>query len=350
MSRSLFKILAFNCVFGALLSACGSSGGDSTSATKPPVQPPMSANMVTNPVASNGHDPWVVRKDDLYYYLYSEGGAIYLNSATKLQQAVQFEGQIIWQPNSDTAYSKNIWAPEMFFIEGHWFIYFAADNGENANHRMHVLKSATDDPYSAYSYVGKVTDYTDKWAIDGTIFAYREALYFIWSGWEGDENIQQNLYIAKMSGPTQISEARVLISQPEYDWERIGEPWVNEGPEIIRRNDDIFIIYSASGSWTDHYALGQLRFYGNDPTNPDAWEKHPSPVFQGTDKVFSPGHASFTQSPNGAEDWIIYHSAKYKGAGWNRDVSIQPFTWFEDGSPNFGAPIDKGIPIPAPAE
>ena len=305
---------------------------------------------VVNPVAPSGQDPWVIQHQGMYYYLSSDDGSIWLNSDAKLQSAIKDKGQRIWTPPKGTEYSEEIWAPEIFFIDGYWYVYFAADDGENANHRMFVLKSETDNPFGKYKCHGKISDSTDKWAIDGTILQHEDALYFLWSGWEGDENVQQNLYIAKMKSPTEIASERVLISQATYDWEKIGTPLINEGPQVLQNKNDIFIIYSASGSWTDHYTLGQLKLTGNDPLNADAWQKKEQAVFSSTDNIFAPGHASFTKSPDGTEDWIIYHAAKCKGAAWDRDVHMKSFTWDKNGDPDFGDPVERKMPIPAPSE
>ncbi len=307
------------------------------------------ANTITNPIAPNGADPWLIKKDGVYHYCYSRNGSIWINTNQTLQGAAQFEGRKIWTPPADAPYSRELWAPELHFLQGKWYVYVAADNGTNANHRMYVLESETNDPTGNYVFRGKISDASDKWAIDGTPLEYHGKLYFIWSGWEGDKNIQQNLYIARMSDPLAIAGPRVKISQPEHDWERIGKPFVNEGPQVLQNNGQTFVIYSASGSWTDHYCLGQLRLTGSDPLDPKSWTKSRTPAFGSTGTVFSPGHASFTKSPDGREDWIIYHTAKYKGGGWNRDVNIKKFTWDIDGNPNFGYPESKGVPIPAPS-
>jgi len=304
---------------------------------------------ITNPIAPNGADPWLVKENGIYHYCYSRGGSIWINTDKTLQGAAQFEGRKIWTPPPGKPWSKELWAPELHFLKGKWYIYVATDNGDNANHRMYVLESKTDDPMGDYVFRGKISDASDKWAIDGTVLKQAGKLYFIWSGWEGDVNVQQNLYIAPMSDPKTISGPRVQISQPEHDWERIGEPFINEGPQILKNNGQTFVIYSASGSWTDHYCLGQLRLTGDDPLDPKSWIKSRTPVFGSTGTVFSPGHASFTKSPDGKEDWIIYHTAKHRGAGWNRDVNLKKFTWGTDGNPAFGYPESKGVPIPAPS-
>jgi len=306
--------------------------------------------VITNPVAPVGHDPWVIQHGGAYYYCYSHRGAIWVNTSRVLQDAVQFKGKVVWRPVRGTAYSRELWAPELHWLQGRWYIYVAADDGQNRNHRMVVLQSATKDALGEYVFKGKISDPSDKWAIDGTVLDHQGRLYFIWSGWPGDENVQQDLYIARMEDPWTIDSERVRISTPEHDWERIGRPLINEGPQILKHKDRAFVIYSASGSWTDHYCLGQLTLTGSNPLDPGAWQKKPKPVFSSTAAVFAPGHASFTKSPDGSEDWIIYHTARHAGAGWNRQTRMQPFTWDSQGHPRFGSPIASGVEFQAPSE
>ncbi|MBN1292309.1 MAG: glycoside hydrolase family 43 protein [Candidatus Latescibacteria bacterium] len=305
---------------------------------------------IINPVAPDGHDPWVTQKGGVYYYCYSQKGGIWVNRSRTIQNAVQFRGIEIWRPEPGTPYSKEIWAPELHNIRDRWYVYFAADDGKNENHRMYVLESDTGNALGKYTFMGKIADSSDKWAIDGTVLNFDGNLYFIWSGWEGEKNVQQNLYIARMKDPVSVKGNRVLLSQPDYDWEKIGNPLINEGPQVLHHHSDVFIIYSASGSWTDDYCLGQLRLTGTDPLNPESWHKKMTPVFGSTATVFGPGHASFTKSPDGSEDWIVYHAAKFSGAGWNRNTRMQPFIWDIDGNPCFGYPVSEGVEIPIPSE
>ena len=306
---------------------------------------------ISNPVAPSGQDPWVIQKDGAYYYCYSGGGAIWVNREKRLEDAVQPNGQEVWRPEPGRPYSKELWAPELHSFRGKWYIYFAADDGRNENHRMYVLESAAGDPLGSYAIRGQLADPTNKWAIDGTVMSHRGAHYFIWSGWEGDTNVQQNLYIARMKGPTALTGRRVLISRPEHPWEKVGRPLINEGPQaLVSRAGRIFIIYSASGSWTDDYCLGQLTLVGDNPLDSRSWRMKDAPVFRRADSVFGPGHASFTRSPDGVQDWIVYHAAKHRGAEWNRNIRMQLFTWDGQSNPVFGSPVAEGIAIPAPSE
>jgi GH43 family beta-xylosidase len=59
---------------------------------------------------------------------------------------------------------------------------------------MFVLENENEDPFQgAFVFRGQLTDETNKWAIDGTVFEHplTNDLYFIWSGWEGDIDVMQ---------------------------------------------------------------------------------------------------------------------------------------------------------------
>lgn len=310
----------------------------------------------TNPVAPEGHDPWVILHEGVYYYCYADGNQLWVNRSTDLVEAVQFEGRSVWTPPKDQPYSKQLWAPELHYLDGAWFIYVAASDGANERHRMYVLRSDTAD--GPFEFVGRLATPDDKWAIDGTVLEVGGQRYFVWSGWEGDHNDAQHLYIAEMDSPVSLRGERVRISSPELAWERRrGDgprrrtlPFINEGPQVLQRGGRTFIIYSASGSWTNHYCLGQLTLRGTNPMVANSWTKLPQAVFATAGEVYAPGHASFTQTLDGREDWIVYHTARFKGAGWKREIRMQPFTWSETGEPQFGRPLPSDQPLPKPAQ
>jgi len=306
-----------------------------------------------NTVAAEGADPWVIRHDDGWYYLcQSMGGDVTLRRSRTITGLGAGERRVVWAPPRGLPYSEQHWAPELHFLRGKWYVYVAADDGENANHRMYVLENPSPDPFQGeFTLKGKIFDPgSDRWAIDGTVLNLRDKLYFIWSGWEGDENVDQRLYIAPMSDPLTLSGPRVEISRPEHPWEvKGGPPSINEGPQTLVRGGRVFIVYSAAGSWTDHYCLGLLSAPADaDLLKPSSWRKGPRPVFAGGNGVVAPGHGSFTTSPDGRQDWFIYHAARYPGAGWARSIRAQPFHFSRDGRPVFGEPAFPNRPIPIP--
>lgn len=295
----------------------------------------------THVLVEDGEDPWVISHEDKFYYctVDRQKRSIMISTFTDLKDMAKAELVQVWPNNHEqTPEYQEIWAPELQFVDGKWYIYFALFSGKTGKERMWVLEGKTTNPQAEYECKGQLQIATDRWAIDGTVMALENGdKYFIWSGWDGFENVSQNIYIAKMSNPWTISSDRYCISRPEYDWEKQGNPHVNEGPQVLMRDGKIFIIYSASGSWTDDYCLGQLTYVGGDFLEESSWRKEPQSVFCKTDTIFAPGHASFVNSKG--QDYIIYHTARCSNAGWARQIRWKPFTWKADGSPDFGQPI-----------
>lgn len=309
-----------------------------------------------NPITESGADPFVVRFEDGYYYVYSADGGVFVSRADNIHHLRQ-DGKCIFRPEEGKPYSRELWAPEIHFIDGDWYCYVAADDGVNANHHMYVLKSTDGRPDGVYAMVGMLDDGSGYWAIDGTVMPCGGKLYFVWSGWESRENTHQNLYIAPMKSPTELAGTRVLLSRPEYDWEKRGSgptksgkclPTVNEGPQILEKDGTVHVIYSAAGSWCRHYCLGMLTLRGGDPLNPADWVKCKEPVFVESEGTHGPGHCSFVKAKDGKTDFIIYHARRDAKGGWvGRGMRAQPFTWDGD-VPVFGAAAtpDDDIEIP----
>jgi GH43 family beta-xylosidase len=253
-----------------------------------------------------------------------------------------------------------LWAPELHRWGNKWYIYFAADAGDNASHRTYVVENDNDDPIEGtWTFKAKVGDSSDKWAIDPTTFELNGEHYLVWSGWEGDKDGEQDLFIAHMSNPWTIDSPRIMISKPTYPWEKHGElPGrhvdVNEGPEVLSHGNKILIVFSASGCWTDFYTLGLIQAnVGATLLDAKSWTKFNHPVLS-TDPMagaFGPGHNGFFKSPDGKQDWIIYHAnpEPREGCGNFRSPRIQRFTWNADGTPNFGTPVPLGQPLEKPA-
>jgi GH43 family beta-xylosidase len=326
------------------------------------------AKTFTNPLLATGPDPWVEYKDGVYYYMNTTGTDLTLWRTRNIADLGTAEKKVLWQPPAAGPYSHELWAPEIHFLSGKWYIYFAADGGNNQSHRIWVIENSSADPFQGeWTLKGKVAEASDKWAIDVSVFEDRGRLYIIWSGWAADTNNTQSIYIARLKNPWTVDGPRTRLSTPEYPWEKVGDvdqrkqpddpPHidVNEGPEVLKHNDKLFLIYSASACWTDDYALGMLEATsGSDLLNLSSWKKSSNPVFQQSRKagVYAPGHNGFFKSPDGKQDWIIYHanSKSGQGCGAHRSPRAQPFTWNADGTPNFGVPVGAGVAIPRPAD
>lgn len=322
-----------------------------------PVTPDPLKSEFSNPILYSAPDPWVEQKDDWYYFTHTTGNNLRLYKTKKLSDLKNAAVKTIWSPPANGLNSAEIWAPEIHFVNNAWYLYYAADDGNNENHRIWILENNSPDPFQGtWVDKGELELPDDKWAIDGTLFEHSGQQYFLWSGWEGDENIRQDIYIVKMSDPLTSAGERSMLSKPDYEWELSGgTPSINEAPQFIARGEKVFIIYSASGCWTDEYALGMLTASASaDLLDPASWTKSSVPVFvkNPSAQAYGPGHNSFFKSPDGTEDWILYHanSMPGQGCGDNRSARMQKFSWNEDGTPNFGPPVATGANILIPSE
>ena len=336
-----------------VLGGCGGSGGDAVaSAPEPALAPHRFVNPIVAAQAPGGSaDPSVVYRSGLYHYCRSlADGAIGIAVASRLQDIGKTPMVTVWTPPPGTAWSRQLWAPELSYLQGRWYIHVAASDGDNANHRMYVLEGDAEDAQQGYAFKGEIASPEDTWAIDGVTLENAGQLYFVWSGWrQAAAGFPQVLYIAPMSNPWTISGPRHEIAAPDRPWEQIGAPLL-EGPAVLRHGGKIFITYSASASWTDDYALGLLTYSGGDITSAASWTKADAPVFSKRDGAWGPGHNAFVKSPDGTEDWIVYHAIDRSGGGWaQRSVRAQAFGWKADGMPDFGVPAAPGTSLAEPS-
>jgi GH43 family beta-xylosidase len=319
------------------------------SALTAPFEPAWAESTFTNPILqAPAQDPQVTWIDGQYYYCESTAAGIFLRVADDFSRFAESHRICVWAPPRRGPMARHIWAPELHVIGGRCYIYFAADDGDNANHRMWVLASKTGDVLGQYELMGSLD--TEGWAIDGTVFTDdRGELYFLWSGWPGAVDGQQNLYISRMADPLTLVGGRVLISAPDQIWERHGLP-LCEGPQVLRRNGRTFIVYSASASWTQDYCLGLMVHEGGDLMDPANWRKV-GRVFGHNEHAWGLGHCGFLTTPDGAEDWIFYHAKTSRAQGWkDREVRAQPFTWNAEGWPELGEPLALDQRLPRPAQ
>ncbi len=292
----------------------------------------------------------MIHHEGFYYYCESRHHqrSIVVRRSRTIAGIGQDAGVCVWNAPATGRNCDHLWAPELHRIGNRWFIYYAADDGDNHNHRMWVLESEGNDPRGKYHCRGQLQ--TGGWAIDGTVLTLDNGrMFFIWSGWPGPRNGRQDLYAVAMRDPVTLAGPRVRLCSPDQRWERVAMP-ICEGPQILKRNGDIFIVYSASGSWTPDYCLGLLHNRTGDILNPAAWQKR-GPVFRKTEHVWGVGHCSFVKSLCGTEDWIIYHAKSLKAHGWkDRDVHAKRFTWTAEGLPDFGSPPPRLSDVQPAAE
>ncbi|WP_037289026.1 glycoside hydrolase family 43 protein [Saccharibacillus sacchari] len=314
----------------------------------------MTPYNLPNPLIEQRADPFILKHTDGFYYFIAsvpEYDRIELRRASTLVGLRDAETKNIWVKHDSGPMSANIWAPEIHFIDGKWYVYFAAAHTSETkeglfDHRMFVLENDSANPLQGeWIEKGQIKTKWESFALDATSFEHRGIRYYVWAQKDPEIVGNSNMYISEMENPWTLRGEQVCISTPEYEWEKIGF-LVNEGAAVLKRNGRIFMTFS--GSATDYnYCMGLLTADENsDLLDPKSWVKTPVPVFQTCEEngQYGPGHNSFTVSEDGSLDLLVFHGRSYKEIVGdplydpNRHARVQVIEWNEDGTPNFGVP------------
>ena len=306
------------------------------------------------------NEVWIQKRADPYVYKHTDGtyyftaslpdyDGIALRKADKLFDLKDAPEKMIWKKHDKGIMSFHVWAPELHFVFGKWYIYFAAGDVDDIwAIRPYVLECQGDDPFNDEWIEKGMMQCSDEdpfsfraFSLDATVLENHGEYYFIWAEKVGVGKQISNLYIAKMESATKLSTVQVLLTTPDYDWERVGF-WVNEGPAFIKHDGKIYMTYSASETGVA-YCIGMLSADENDDLlDPKSWTKRRMPVLKTSEelKIYGPGHNSFTVNDEG-EPVMIYHArteAEIVGNPLynpNRHAMVMKVKWNESGEPEF---------------
>lgn len=312
------------------------------------------------PLIEQRADPYIYKHTDGYYYFTGsvpQYDRIILRRSDTIASLADADEITIWNKHEMGEMSAHIWAPEIHYIFGKWYIYFAAGEiGDVWKIRPYVLECEGQDPIKdTWVERGRMQcadedEYSFRaFSLDATVFENKGEYYYVWAEKVSVGKQISNLYIAKMESGTKLGTVQVLLTTPDYDWERV-DFWVNEGPGVLKRDGKLFLTFSASGTGAC-YCIGLL--YADEDSNlldPLSWTKLRNPVLVTDEekRVFGPGHNCFTKSEDNQRDIMIYHARPYgeiQGdplSDPNRHAMILEVKWSESGFPIFEIEEQKG--------
>lgn len=319
-----------------------------------------------NPFIMERADPYVTKGPDGYYYFTAsypmksdndpEGyDRVILRRSRSLIGLAEVEEIVVWKVSNTTQSHRFIWAPELHFIGGVWYVFYAGS--EDSENRWafdcHVLMCESADPYTGkWIEKGKFQSLQEDtfsftgFSLDMTYFEAAGKNYVIWA--QHNEEKISCLYLGEVNPeePWKLISMPMLLTKPEYDWEKVRYA-VNEGPAVLQHHDKIFVCFSASGTGPE-YCVGVLEA---DITSNllchSSWKKYEKPLLTSEDLIdeYGPGHNSFTKDEEG-NDVFIYHARsrecyeKKCGYAGNdplydpcRHARLHTVIWTKDGLP-----------------
>lgn len=298
-------------------------------------------------------DPYVYKHTDgMYYFTASvpEYNKIVLRRSDTIEGLKGAEEHVLWKKHEKGPQSIHIWAPEIHYIYGGWYIYYAAGDAANIwEIRPYVLHCKGQNPLEdEWEELGmmQAADGDEfsfhAFSLDATVFQHKGEYYWVWAEKTGVGKQISNLYIAKLAAPNKLATVQVLLTTPDYAWERIGF-WVNEGPAVLKHGNKIYLTFSASATGAC-YCMGLLYADADaDLLDPHVWTKLKMPVLETDEEkgIYGPGHNSFVKAEDGVTDLCVYHARQYDEIEGdplydpNRHAMIMKVKYDEKGFPVF---------------
>ena len=313
-----------------------------------------------SPLAPQRADPYLYKHTDGKYYFTAtcpKYDHLEIRCADTVNGIANAPARTVWKKHAFGALACHIWAPELHYIMGKWLIYFAA------GHKPHIwdirpyalickgsdpMKDAwEEEPVPMQPAKNDPYPFTD-FSLDMTVFEHRGRWYAVWAqkfGCERAEKPISDLLIAELETPTKLKTVFTRITSPDYDWERDGGFWVNEGPAILKGPETkgkIYLTFSASATGAC-YCMGMLTADEDaDLLDPRSWSKERWPVLKTNEelKVYGPGHNCFVRGDE--DEWLtMVHFRNYEKIvgdpldDHDRHAHVLKVKFREDGYPLF---------------
>ena len=169
------------------------------------------------------NEPWIMQRADPYIYRHTDGryyftasvpayDRIILRRADSLAGLADAAENTVWRKHESGVMSEHIWAPELHYLDGKWYLYFAAGEAEDIwAIRPFVLECADEDPITGtWTELGKMQcaggdEFSFRaFSLDATVFENKGSRYYVWAEKVGVGKMISNLYIARMASPNRL--------------------------------------------------------------------------------------------------------------------------------------------------
>ena len=227
------------------------------------------------------------------------------------------------------------WAPEVYFVNGKFYMYYSADE--------HICVATSDSPLGPFTQKVKKPMIETEKAIDNSLFIDDDGTpYQFFDRFNDGLNIwiaelEENLLEIK---PGTMHKC-IHVSQ---EWEEVW-PRVNEGPFVIKHNGKYFMTYSANSYESPFYGIGFATAY--KITGP--WKKYENnPIWQKPGNLVGVGHSAFFTDREGNLR-IVFHAHNSKENIHPRNMYISTVIFEEVGGEEI-IKIDKNFFAPVLAE
>ena len=244
-------------------------------------------------------DPFIMLYDGTYYAYgtHSDSGfGVLVSDDLKTWtpgQGLAADGLVLHK--DDVWGDRWFWAPEVYHIDGKFYMYYSADE--------HICVAVADSPLGPFRQARKEPMLPGEKAIDNSLFIDKDGKAYLFFDRFLDSGL--TIFVAELKKDLQTirpGTVRRCIGMSQ-DWEKVW-PSVNEGPFVIEKDGTYYMTYSANSYESPAYGLGFAT--ASSPAGP--WTKYDgNPILQYPGGLQGVGHsATFTDKEGNLR--IVFHA------------------------------------------
>jgi len=302
-------------------------------------------------------DPFVLRHEGRYYaYGTAPAGpgggrfpVLVSNDLVDWHRA----GYAMAAPGAD-----EFWAPEVAHADGRFWLYYSRGDRQGHGHRLRV--AVADHPAGPFSDCDTLLVPDQPFSIDAHPFRDHDGQWYLYYcvdflELEDEHRIGTGIVVDRMLAMDRLAGQPRTVARPHADWQLFKKgramydavyDWHTvEGASVLVHGGRYYCFYSG-GAW-EQQNYGVSWVVAEHPlgpfTRPEGSE-HALLMRTRPGNVIGPGHNSFTTSPDGSQDWIVYHA--WDPAMTGRRMCIDRLTW-DGGRPSTAGPSFTRQPAPA---
>lgn len=306
----------------------------------------------TNPVYPEYFaDPFCWRHEDTYYAVGTgrREGEMGATGDTAIPLIVSHDLQH-WTPVGNALHVPpdekcgKFWAPEAAFHDRMFYLYYHP-NGSGKGFRIRVAVSA----HPEGPYVDTGTPLTDvsqnPFAIDAHPFQDEDGAWYLFYATDFLDFDQHTfrgtaLVVDKMRSMTELEGRPQVVMRAHWQWQcyergrskagQVADWYTLEGPMVRKHAGRYYCFYSGGCFQDETYGVDYLvADHVLGPWRETGGARGPQLMRTVPGEVRGPGHHSLVSSPNGKEDFAVYHA-------WNPSMTarlmwIDPLLWTPQG-------------------
>ncbi|MDD4697769.1 MAG: glycoside hydrolase family 43 protein [Fermentimonas sp.] len=268
-------------------------------------------------------DPFILLYDDTYY-AYGTGSPDGIEVITSKDlinwKKVDNERNGLALHKSDSYGDKWFWAPEVYFVNDKFYMYYSAEE--------HMCVATSDSPLGPFVQDEKLPMLPGEKTIDNSLFIDDDGTPYLFFDRFNDG---LNIWVAELEKDLKTIKKETLhqcihVSQK---WEEVW-PRVNEGAFVIKQDGIYYMTYSANSYESQFYGIGCAT--ATDIMG--EWTKYThNPLLQKPGNLFGVGHSSMFKDKDGL--WrIVFHAHQSETEIHPRNMFISDVYFKKNGGAN----------------